>query len=102
MEKKIPTFSKVLYIAAGFFAVYGIWVLFTCFDNVSQMASSGGLDYHGAGADIFGYYMTNAENYIFFPLVLSALGYIIQIFVNKQTESRTVTFQPEPEEKNEP
>ena len=86
MNKKTveKVFSIVLFVVAVLMAIFAIWAVYSCADDISQAKASGQLPESGMLYIIVGYYMGNCAQYFAYALLLTAAGLLL---LRKQPES---------------
>ena len=76
---KFPVVSIVLYVFAGLFALYAIWAAIYAFGYISEMVAANQLVMKGSEFEVTNFLMSNFAQYVFFAIVLFALGRIVQV-----------------------
>lgn len=67
----------VLYVVAAIIAVYSIFTIYTSYTYISSLATAGSIVIKDQLADVISYYVSASIPYVFYALVVWAIGYII-------------------------
>ncbi len=94
-NQKIPVISFVFYILAILMLGYSVWALIYSSRVVSEAVSFGQLVVKGSEFEVLSFYMNNVSLYLFFALVLFALGWIIQLITPQELDELEVELPDE-------
>lgn len=79
MEKnnKKSILPIVLYVVAGIMAIYSIFTIYTSYTYISSLVSAGSISIKDQLVDVVSYYVSTSMPYVFYAIVVWAIGYII-------------------------
>ena len=90
-KNKIATLPIVLYVVAAIIAAYSIFTIYTSYTYISSLVTAGTIVIKDQLADVISYYVSTSMPYIFYAIVIWAIGYII----NKLNNLRPSTINRE-------
>lgn len=67
----------VLYVVAAIIAIYSIFTIYTSYTYISTLVTAGSIVIKDQLTDVINYYVSTSMPYIFYALVVWAIGYII-------------------------
>ncbi|MEW9080728.1 hypothetical protein [Terrisporobacter glycolicus] len=67
----------VLYVVAALIAVYSIFTIYTSYTYISSLVAAGSIVIKDQMAQVISYYITTSMPYVFYAIVVWAIGYII-------------------------
>lgn len=76
---KFPVVSIILFVFAVLFAAYSIWAAIYAINYVSEMVAANQLVIKGSEFEVTNFLMSNFGQFVFFAIVLFALGRIVQV-----------------------
>ena len=83
---KFPVVSIVLFVFAVLFALYSIWAAIYAINYISEMIAANQLVIKGSEFEVTNFLMSNFGQYVFFAIVLFALGRIVQVISSNGDE----------------
>lgn len=76
-KNKIATLPIVLYVVAAIIAAYSIFTIYTSYTYISSLVTAGTIVIKDQLSDVISYYVSASMPYIFYAIVIWAIGYII-------------------------
>lgn len=67
----------VLYVVAAITALYSIFTIYTTYNYISTLVTSGNIVIKDQLSEVISYYVNTSMPYVFYALVIWAIGYII-------------------------
>ena len=67
----------LLYVVAAIIAIYSIFTIYTSYTYISSLATAGSIVIKDQLADVINYYVSASIPYVFYAIVVWAIGYII-------------------------
>lgn len=68
---------RVLYVVAAIIAIYSIFTIYTSYTYVSGLVTTGNIVIKDQLVDVISYYVNTSIPYVFYAIVVWAIGYII-------------------------
>ena len=90
-NNKIAILPIVLYVVAAIIAAYSIFTIYSSYTYISSLVTAGTIVIKDQLADVISYYVSTSMPYIFYAIVIWAIGYII----NKLNHLRPSTINRE-------
>ncbi|MEJ5310325.1 MAG: hypothetical protein WHX52_11170 [Anaerolineae bacterium] len=97
---KFPVVSIILFVFAVLFAAYTIWAASYAFNTISEAVAAGQLVISGSEFEVANFLMNNVAQYVFFAIVLFALGRIVQV-VSPEADDEAYADEDEEEDTDE-
>ncbi len=87
----------VLYVVAALIAVYSIFTIYTSHTYISSLVAAGSIVIKDQMKDVISYYVSTSMPYVFYAIVVWAIGYIINRLnnLNPTTNNEDVKSQEE-------
>ncbi|WP_434799660.1 hypothetical protein [Terrisporobacter vanillatitrophus] len=67
----------VLYVVAALIVVYSIFTIYTSYTYISNLVATGSIVIKNQLSDVISYYVSTSMPYVFYAIVVWAIGYII-------------------------
>ena len=67
----------VLYVVASIIAIYSIFTIYTSYTYISSLVTAGSIVIKDQLVDVISYYVSASTPYVFYAIVVWAIGYII-------------------------
>ena len=67
----------LLYVVAAIIAIYSIFTIYTSYTYIFSLATAGSIVIKDQLADVISYYVSASIPYVFYAIVVWAIGYII-------------------------
>lgn len=67
----------VLYVVAAIIAIYSIFTIYTSYTYISSLVTAGSIVIKDQLVDVISYYVSASTPYVFYAIVVWAIGYII-------------------------
>jgi hypothetical protein len=77
LKSRNSILALILFIFAGLFTVYAIWTFATYNDEISNAITEGSLVFKGNEYQVINYYVAACEKYVFYALILTAVGFFL-------------------------
>ena len=90
-NNKTAILPIVLYVVAAIIAAYSIFTIYSSYTYISSLVTAGTIVIKDQLADVISYYVSTSMPYIFYAIVIWAIGYII----NKLNNLRPSTINRE-------
>lgn len=76
-SNKTGVLPIVLYVVAAIIAAYSIFTIYTSYTYISSLVTAGSIVISEQLSDVISYYVSTSMPYIFYAIVVWAIGYII-------------------------